>query len=229
LMVNNRVYINGIAQANHEGIQHGYFVQTNGIVLNDRFLQKMGISKADIVRYEQGIGVNMFDLDSKLPVYWLVLTEEMKQKLEGLNEISKIVIEPILSNSIEGKVFPLDAEYGWNRDNYGPLYIPKKGDNLEITLENLPIYNRIISVYEQNKLEVRDSVIFINDIATNTYNVKMDYYWMMGDNRHRSADSRYWGFVPEDHIVGCPLFVWFSWDKDKSGVRWNRFFKNARR
>jgi signal peptidase I len=98
---------------------------------------------------------------------------------------------------------------------------------------NLPIYERIISVYEHNKLEVKGKEIYINGKLTTTYQFKMDYYWMMGDNRHNSADSRFWGFVPEDHVVGRPVMVWLSLDKDKgwfSGkIRWNRFFKNAER
>ena len=232
LMVNNQVYINGKAQEHHKGIQHNYFVQTNGTLLNNKFFQNLGVSKEDIAEYAQGIRVDiasLIDFNDNLPVYSVPLTQEMKQQLEDTKEINKIAVEPVINDINDGKIFPLDAEYGWDRDNYGPLYIPRAGDKLKLTIENLPIYNRIISVYEHNKLEVRDSVIYINDVATDTYNVKMDYYWMLGDNRHRSADSRYWGFVPEDHVVGCPLFVWFSWDKDKKGVRFNRFFKNARR
>ena len=116
-------------------------------------------------------------------------------------------------------------------DNYGPLYIPKKGVKLVLNNYNLPIYERIIRVYEGNKLEVKDGKFFINGEQTTTYKFKMDYYWMMGDNRHNSADSRYWGFVPEDHIVGRPVLVWLSLNKDKGWfegkIRFNRFFKNA--
>ena len=104
----------------------------------------------------------------------------------------------------------------------------RKGETIDLTLENLPLYDRIIGAYEENKLEVKDSVIYINGAPADKYTFKMDYYWMMGDNRHNSADSRYWGFVPEDHIVGKAYFIWLSLDKDKSflgKIRWNRIFR----
>ena len=127
-----------------------------------------------------------------------------------------------------GPNYPLNAFYGWTRDNYGPVWIPQKGKSVKLTLENLPIYERPIRVYEGNDLKVKGGKIFINGKETNEYTFKMDYYWMQGDNRHNSADSRYWGFVPEDHIVGKPLFIWWSSDPDRkglSGIRWNRLFK----
>jgi signal peptidase I len=111
--------------------------------------------------------------------------------------------------------------------------VPKKGATLALNSYNLPIYERIIRVYEHNKLEVKNHAFYINDKLTKTYTFKMDYYWMMGDNRHNSADSRYWGFVPEDHVVGRPVLVWLSLDKDKGWfngkIRFSRFFKNAER
>jgi signal peptidase I len=127
------------------------------------------------------------------------------------------------------ELYPLNANTGWTRDNYGPLWIPAKGKSIELTLENLPIYERAISVYEGNKLEVRpDGTILINGKPSTSYQFRMDYYWMMGDNRHNSADSRYWGFVPEDHVVGKPLFIWLSLITDRNGqshgVRWSRLF-----
>jgi len=116
-------------------------------------------------------------------------------------------------------------------DNYGPLWIPKAGKTIALTLKTLPLYERAIRNYEKNKLEVKSGKIYINGKETNRYTFKMDYFWMMGDNRHNSADSRIWGYVPEDHIVGKPLFVWLSLNPDKSlfggGIRWNRFFKYA--
>ena len=126
-----------------------------------------------------------------------------------------------------GPNYPLNAFTGWTRDNMGPLWIPKKGASITLTLDNLPIYERIISVYEKNALKVDGNKIFINGKECHNYTFKMDYYWMMGDNRHNSADSRYWGFVPEDHIVGKPIFIWWSSDPDRKGlggIRWNRLF-----
>ncbi|MBO4500345.1 MAG: S26 family signal peptidase [Bacteroidaceae bacterium] len=130
-------------------------------------------------------------------------------------------------------LFPLNLNTGWTIDNYGPIYIPQKGATVQLDLSTLPFYERAIKVYEGNDLKVSDSgVIMINGAPADSYTFKMDYYWMMGDNRHNSADSRYWGFVPEDHIVGRPVLIWLSLNKDKGlfhgKIRWNRLFHLVR-
>jgi signal peptidase I len=128
-------------------------------------------------------------------------------------------------------MFPDDARYPWNLDQFGPLYIPKKGVTVPLNLENLPLYKRIIEAYEKNTLQIKDSAIYINGQIANSYTFQMDYYWMMGDNRHSSLDSRYWGFVPDDHIVGKPQFVWLSLNKDKNfptNIRLKRMFMKIR-
>ena len=107
------------------------------------------------------------------------------------------------------------------------MHIPAKGETLHLTMETLPFYRRVIEAYEGNNLEVKDGRIYINGVETTEYTVKMNYYWMMGDNRHNSIDSRYWGFVPEDHIVGKAQFIYYSIDKDHGKIRWNRMFRNA--
>ncbi|MEO6979881.1 MAG: signal peptidase I, partial [Mucilaginibacter sp.] len=117
--------------------------------------------------------------------------------------------------------------YHWSVDNYGPIIIPKKGWTVKLDSISYPKYERCISVYENNKLEVKGSDIYINDKKTDSYTFKLNYYWMMGDNRHDSDDSRFWGFVPEDHIVGKALFIWMSWDENASffsKIRWGRLF-----
>ena len=123
-------------------------------------------------------------------------------------------------------VFPFDSTAaGWTRDQYGPLSIPKKGETITLTHQNIAVYSRLIQVYEGNKLEEKDGKFFINEKETTTYTTKYDYFWMMGDNRHRSQDSRFWGFVPETHIVGKASLIWFSWD---GGPRWKRLFNGIK-
>jgi signal peptidase I len=128
-------------------------------------------------------------------------------------------ITPYLDSS--KMVYPYDPQYNWTKDNYGPFWIPKKGATLTLNTFNYPFYERAIRDYEKNKLEIQNGKIFINDKESASYTFKMDYYWMMGDNRHQSQDSRYWGFVPEDHVVGEAWMIWMSW---KNGVRWSRLF-----
>ena len=125
-------------------------------------------------------------------------------------------------------LFPFSSDFKWTRDNYGPIWIPQAGKTVKLDISNLPLYSRIITAYEGNTLSVKGEEIFINGTKQDTYTFKQNYYFMMGDNRHNSADSRYWGFVPEDHIVGTPSMVWFSTDKYKSfpkNIRWKRLFK----
>jgi len=117
--------------------------------------------------------------------------------------------------------------FNWNVDNYGPIIIPKKGWTVKLDSLSLPVYGRAIEIYEHNKIKISGNDIFINGVKTDTYTFKMNCYWMMGDNRHDSEDSRYWGFVPEDHIVGKALFIWMSWDDNASffgKIRWSRLF-----
>ena len=236
----NQIYVNGQKQAKIPGIQFNYYVQTDGTRLSADLLDKLKISiddqtlatdpqpnqqLAEQAQYE----IVDSGFDPKFPIYHFPLNEETYNKLQKVTGVTKIKIEQ--SNKLD--VFPLGGHKRWTRDNYGPIWIPKRGTTLALNAYNFPIYERVIRVYENNKLDVKDGVYYLNGKPTKTYTFKMDYYWMMGDNRHNSADSRYWGFVPEDHIVGRPVMVWLSLDKDKgwfSGkIRWNRFFKNAER
>lgn len=228
---NNQVYVNGEAQVNIPGLQFNYYVQTDGKILSDQLLTKLNISRDDrqlLDPQSYGNMIAYLGLNPAFPVYHFPLTSETYDKLKNLPGVTQIKIEPA---EFGGDVFPLGGGKSWTRDNYGPIYIPKKGDVIKLNTYNLPIYERIIDVYEGNDFAVKGNDIFINGEKATHYNFKMDYYWMMGDNRHNSADSRSWGFVPEDHVVGRPVLVWLSLDKDKSlfegKIRFNRFFKDA--
>ena len=151
------------------------------------------------------------------------LTTESVERLKNVPGITSVTRE--IAKGVENGIFPHINK--WNRDNFGPIYIPQAGKTVAINFMTLPFYSRIITEYEKNKLEVKGSDIYINGLKTKTYTFKQDYFWMMGDNRHNSEDSRYWGYVPGDHIVGKPVFIWMSWDTNGKGfgkIRWERLF-----
>ena len=197
-IIDNVIHINGEAEPVHPYLQYNYIIKTDGHLLSNSYLTKLGISKED--RESNGSGL-----------YRLPLTTAMKAELEKNPHVLSIEVEP---EDQGGEVYPL-GHNTWTRDNYGPIYIPAKGDTVMITEENFWVYKRIADAYEFKTMKIGEPYVF-----------EMDYYWMMGDNRHKSADSRYWGFVPEDHIVGRPMFVWLSIEKDnpwgKGHIRWNR-------
>lgn len=239
-LIRNDLFINGEKQPFPEKAQLNYFVQTNGSYFGEEELMDLGIAKDDILLLNgQDVAYtplfrDLLRLDSLSHndygiVYHFPLTGEMREKLSKHSIVRNIVTEPTPTKE-EFSTFPLGVDNRWLRDNYGPIWIPKKGATIRLTADNLPIYERCIRNFEGHTLEVRNGTIFIDSEPTDSYTFGMDYYFMMGDNRHNSADSRAWGFVPEDHIVGTPLFVWLSTDKDKplfgGRIRWNRFFIN---
>ena len=212
LQIKNRiVYLNGKANKEPDNVQYTYKMKLKGEFPID-LADELGITNEDLLMYNQS-GV-------------IPLTKKAYLALKA----NRNLVESISINmdATYGDLYPLNAYTGWTRDNYGPVWIPKKGESIALTLKNLPVYERCIKVYEGNDLKVDNAGrIFINGKQAKSYTFKLDYYWMMGDNRHNSADSRYWGFVPEDHIVGKPIFIWWSHSPDHpgfSGIRWNRLF-----
>jgi signal peptidase I len=209
-LVNGKLYINDKPE--------DYFPQSErmhlmtvpaGTLLDKERLEEFGIkireSQNDLQQYDQNI-------------YLVNITNEEKAnlKLPGGYKVEDFILPPA------GDLFPYyDTSHHWSGDNFGPVWVPKKGSSIELTPDNILRYQRCIQVYEENKFENKGGKIFINDVAADRYTFKMDYYWLMGDNRHKSLDSRYWGFVPEDHVVGKASLIWFS---TENGPRWKRIF-----
>jgi signal peptidase I len=186
-----------------------YLVTTNGQQLDE-----------EVMKEEYDVDVQNDVMPAgRTNTYSMLLTASGKDKLIK-NKIATS-IEPMLDTVNSNFLYPNDNSHNWSVDNFGPIWIPKKGATITLTAENYSIYERPIRVYEENQLEMRDGKIFINGKEQNQYTFKMDYYWMMGDNRHQSQDSRFWGFVPEDHVVGSAWMIWMSWDH---GIRWSRMF-----
>jgi signal peptidase I len=159
----------------------------------------------------------------------LLLTKEEATIVRNSNLTDSLVRTFKTFKSYNTSFFPNDIKYNWNEDNFGPIVLPKKGSKVKLNSNNLPLYKKIIREYEKNELTLLDNEIKINGISTKEYTFKQDYYWMMGDNRYRSEDSRSWGFVPEDHIVGKPVFIWMSIEGINDGfknwkIRWQRVF-----
>ena len=210
---NDTVYLDGKPNPEPENVQYAYEV-TFKQDLPDELKRELGITEEDLYAQRNGNTV------------WMPLTHKVRKQLEARKDIVASIARAVPD---AGWLYPQNMAKDWTTANYGPLWIPKKGETLRLTLANLPIYERPIRVYEGNSLVVRGGKIYINGKVADSYTFKMDYYWMQGDNRDNSADSRFWGFVPEDHIVGKPLFIWISLDPDyglfDGKMRWSRFFK----
>ena len=208
------VYINGKKNVLPERakLQFYYDVNTGGGQLSVKSLK---------TRYHVREGGRLQDGN-----YILNLASDDARLLKN-NPSVKSMVRKISTKGEGEKVFPNVRSLNWNKDYFGPIYIPKKDATVALNLETLPLYKQIIVEYEKNKLEVNNGQIMINGQAADKYTFRQDYFWMMGDNRHNSEDSRYWGFVPADHIVGKPVFIWFSWNSDGKGlgkIRWERLF-----
>ena len=209
------LYVNGTPGYVPPGSATNYTVQTKNVALDEEVLK----SEFNVDVEKEG----QFTVLNNSGLYSIVLTEAEAEKMRKQPYIQEVTKEIVPFNV---RVFPQDTtHYKWSEDFYGPIWIPKKGSTLTLTPENISIYRRAIEVYEGNKLEEINGKYIINGKQTNQYTFKMDYFWLMGDNRHNSQDSRFWGFVPEDHVVGRASLIWFSWDK---GPRWNRLFRSIK-
>lgn len=217
-IIDGDVFVNGKKQKEHPGKQYNYIVTTDGSLFNQKVLDKLKIANDDREMFSGG-------------KYMFPLTQKQLTEIKALKNVTSVEKYIAPKGTYDPSIFPHSPNFSWNVDNFGPLEIPKKGNTIELSLTNLPIYERIIDVYEQNDLAVRNGQIYINGQVATSYTFKLDYYWMMGDNRHKSADSRYWGFVPVDHVVGKASLIWMSLDKDKkfpSKIRVNRIFKTVK-
>lgn len=214
LIKGGTVYINGKAVPENSTQQVNYIVATNGTTINPKTFERLGIYKSDQNQISGS-------------AYILPLTKTNASTISKFTNVTEV--SPMFSKPGEfaPQIFPYKSSWGWNEDNFGPLWIPVKGATVKLDTANLCLYERIIDVYENNDLRVEGSKIYINNKPADSYTFKMNYYFMMGDNRHNSADSRYWGYVPEDHVVGKPKFIWLSIDKEATGlkkIRFNRLF-----
>ncbi|MCL2413250.1 MAG: S26 family signal peptidase [Bacteroidales bacterium] len=217
-IINGQIFINGELQKCPKQTQFNYQIFPNPHIIPRARWREIGVSNED---------VEMLFAIGQVP-----LTSDMRERVKlfpGVEEVRRIILP---EGERDVRIFPHDERFLWNIDNLGPIFIPQRGQTIELSLENLPLYYRIITTYEGNDLQIRGDQIFINGELATTYTFQMDYFWMMGDNRHNSADSRNWGFVPEDHVVGRPLFTWLSLDRDRGWfrgkVRWHRMFRAVR-
>lgn len=250
------LFVNGKQGEMPEDMQYNYYANTAGqFVLNRKNSDKL--KKQFNINYASFKDSPFNPLNSKHNRFYFPLTHEKQEEMARDNAFKSVdryihkknefgmVTNLILKNSFRQDftdylinqkdydplryVFPNNPKYDWTEDSFGPLVIPAEGATVNLTVDNLPIYKRLITVYEHNELRVKDGKIFINGEETSSYTFKMNYYWLMGDNRHNSMDSRFWGFVPEDHVVGKALFIWMSLDPElgfsEGKIRWNRFFK----
>lgn len=212
--------IDGLAYVNNQLTNNEEFLQFNYHIKSDTVLDSLFIAKYNLIE-----GGKISDNND----YSFTLSKELVDTLRSKTFISIIEKNNEKKEMWDEFVFPFNEHYKWNVDNYGPIKIPAEGDTVRLDSTNLCLYERIITKYEGNTLELKGDTIYINNVVTNTYVIQMNYYFMMGDNRHNSQDSRHWGFVPEDHIIGKATRIIYSNDKIKhTGIRWGRIFNGIK-
>jgi signal peptidase I len=212
--------MNGVVVLNSKQVpvpDHGqylYEVLTNGSGFNKRTLEKMNITEGG-----PGMAEGQFRF---------FMTATAAAEMAGMPHVKSVTKLSAPQGVYDSNIYPHDPRFPWNGDHFGPLYVPKAGDVIRLDENNVILYRRCITQYEGNTLEVRNGKAYVNGAEAATYKFKMSYFFMMGDNRHNSADSRFWGFVPDDHIVGKAVFIWMSWNSEGSflnKIRWNRLFR----
>ncbi|MBR1793344.1 MAG: signal peptidase I [Bacteroidales bacterium] len=220
-IIDQQVYINDQPLTDPANLQFTYGVLFKPGMGNPRkVLDEVGVSEED---YQNALLQQQY---VATPYFLLPLTRQTAEDLRNRYDVADVqpVIFPLGDPSRD--LFPHDTIRRWSIDNFGPIHIPAAGETISLSAENISLYQRLITTYEHNSLDIRDGRFFINGEETSTYTIRQNYYWMMGDNRHNSADSRYWGFVPEDHVLGKFVAVLWSHDKDHGRIRWNRCFKS---
>jgi signal peptidase I len=217
-VLDGKILVNGKIWPERPDKKYKYYVATRGKPIPDHLLDSLKILKSSVT-YNQ--------INSLHVIYLTVRKADLLSSFPEVRSIQRYS-EPMLSFQNQ-EIFPHSREYRWTGDNFGPILVPKKGDSIQINRINLPLYQRIIEVYEKNKIQLIFRDFYINGSPAEYYTFKMNYYFVMGDNHHNSADSRYWGFVPEDHLLGKAVLVWFSIEPDKpilEGLRKERIFNS---